>query len=343
MSSQKNRYNLFGLDLAAVARFFLEGLAEAADWPVFRWLSPRQPVRVTDAAGHESIRLGVSSVVVDFKGRVDRRAVELPEELLLRRSLVMPRLSDADLDAAVALDARSASPFTENDLVWGFARRAGGASDDRLKLESVLSSRSQIERYLLALGGTEAKSFPEVWAGGESPIVVRGFGENDRRRRGGVYRGAVLALALLAVLLVAALALTPLLQLRMQVLDAMARNQTLLKSSTPQAALRADLMRFNANLELVNDFVVSYANPLVVLDDLSRLLPDDVVVNTLEFKGSTVRVSGQASNPAKLLDILAAQPGYQEVKAPSATTRVQGSSKEYFAIEFKIKRTEKKQ
>jgi len=344
MSSSKSQYDLFGLDLAAAGRYFRDGWADAAAWPLFRWFNPQPPVRVTDAAGRTSVRLGVSATPVNFKGKVGRTAIELPEDLVLRRSLVLPRLAARDLEAAVALDARSASPFPESDLVWGFALRQA-AEGDVLHVASVLSSRALIERHLANLQG-EGLPFPcEVWAGGEQPVVVRGFGEakgkgeGDGRRLRWVNR----ALLVLAVVLAAAIALTPLLQLRERMFDAMARSQALAKASSPQVNLRADLMKFNASLEKVGSVVAVYGNPLLTLDELSSLLPDDVLVNSLEFKGNTVRIAGQAANAARLLDLLSAQPGYSEVKAPTATTRVQGSAKEYFTIEFKVDRAEKAQ
>lgn len=340
MTSAKNQYSLFGLDLAVAGRYFLEGWREAAEWPVFRWMNPRRPVRVLDASGQASVRLGRSAAVVDFKGRVDAVAVELPEELVLRRTLALPQLSDADLEAAVALDARGASPFPEGDLVWGFVRSAS-AGGQSLKVESVLSSRALIGRHLDGLAPMLEGRAPEVWAGGAVPIALKGFGDEAPRRGAGLGRAATLFLVFVTLALIALVALTPLLQLRERALDAIGKNERLLKAAAPQAALRADLMRFNANLDLVGKHVAQYPNALLALDELSRLLPDDVLVNTLEFKGDVVRLSGQAANAARLLDLLAGQPGYVDVKAPSATTRVQGSNKEYFTIEFKIRRGDK--
>lgn len=340
MSSQKSQYDLFGLDLALVGYFFRDGWTEAAGWPVFRWFNPQPPVRVIDAEGRSGTRLGLSATPVKARGRVARVAVELPEELLLRRSLTLPRLSGGDLEAAVALDARGASPFAEGDLVWGFGPPRSGEGD-ALVVESVLSSRSLVEQHLRGLSEFALPPGHEVWAGGAQPIQIRGFGEAGGKSGASLSRWVNLLLALLAVGLMAAIALTPWLQSRVQVLDAMERHQKLVKSSSPQVGLRADLMKFNAGLEKVDEIVGAYANPLQTLDELSKLLPDDVLVNTLEIKGNTVRVTGQAANAARLLDLLASQSAYRDVKAPAATTRVQGSAKEYFTIEFKVDRTER--
>lgn len=342
MSGPKSHYDLFGLDLALVGRYFRDGWAEAVTWPVFRWMRPRSPVRVLDAEGRVSTRLAMSSAPVEVKGVVARSAVELPESLILRRSLVLPRLTTPDLEAAVALDARSASPFAEGDLVWGFDQSLADGSD-AVHIELVLSSRALIERHLAGLDAAGLPFPPEVWAGGVCPVRIRGFGESTRARNGAAVRWVNVGLLVLGLMLLVALALTPLLQLRFRVIDAIGQHGALQEKSVPQIKLRSDLMAFNVSLERLDGVVRAYANPLVILDELSQLLPDDVVVSALEFKGNTVRIAGQANNAARLLDLLASKPAYHEVKAPAATTRVPGSTKEYFTIEFKINRAEKNQ
>ncbi len=123
MTQHKGRYNLFGLDLAELGRFYVEGWRDAMAWPVMRLFRGRDPVRVTAPDGTQSVRFGRSAEPVTFKGKVERQACELPEDLLLRRTLVMPRMSEKDLAQAMTLDARSASPFPGQDLVWGYAVR----------------------------------------------------------------------------------------------------------------------------------------------------------------------------------------------------------------------------
>lgn len=340
MTQHKGRYNLFGLDLAELGRFYVEGWRDAMAWPVMRLFRGRDPVRVTAPDGTQSVRFGRSAEPVTFKGKVERQACELPEDLLLRRTLVMPRMSEKDLAQAMTLDARSASPFPEQDLVWGYAVR-DAVDGERVRIESVMASRAAVMRHLSGLG--LVASAVEVWAGGAKPLVIRGFGEGERKGRGGLLqRVGITALFVVALLLLIAIALTPMLQLRLRALDAIEHDKALAKVASQQVNLRSDLIRFNGALEAANTHVEAYANPLVVLDELSRILPDDVLVNTLEFKGNSVRLTGQANNAARLIDLLGAEPKYQEVKSLGATTRVQGSSKEYFAIEFKVVRAEKK-
>lgn len=305
------------------------------DWRALRWLNPRQPVRVLGSDGQSSVRLGVSGARVDYKGKVGRLAVELPEELVLRRTLSLPQLPDADLAAAVSLDARTSSPFPEGDLLWGFERR-GPAAGGLLRAEVALSSKSQVSRYLSSLGLVDAAH--EVWAGGAHPIVLVGGGARGGNRRW--LKWMIGGLLVLGFCLLVTIAATPMLQTHFRLKDALLQHEKLVKAAMPQANLRTDLLKANEELEQVAGFVRAYPRPLVTLDELSRVLPDDAMLNTFEIKGDGVRISGIAVNAARLLELLAAQPGYIEVKAPSATSRVSGTNKEIFTIEFKVRRGE---
>ena len=104
-------------------------------------------------------------------------ALELPDALYLRRTLVLPRLTDEELASAVALDVASASPFPAGDLVWAHGVRFDDA--EKAHANIVLASRRQIDTWLIE-GGHAARPgpTPELWAvaGLSSPIVVPGHG-----------------------------------------------------------------------------------------------------------------------------------------------------------------------
>lgn len=304
------------------------------DWPFLRWLNPRQPVRVIGSDGLSSVRLGVSGTRIDYTGKVVRSAVELPEELVLRRSLSLPQLPDADLAAAVSLDARTSSPFPDSDLLWGFERR-GPVAGGLLGVDVALSSKAQVSRYLLSLGLAGDTAY-EVWAGGSHPVVLLGGAARDGS--GQWLKWVIGGLLSLGFCLLATIAATPLLQTHLRLKDALLQHEKLVKAAMPQANLRTDLLKANEELEQVAGFLRAYPRPLLTLDELSRVLPDDAMLNTFEVKGDGVRISGIAVNAARLLELLASQPGYFEVKAPSATSRVSGTNKEIFTIEFKVRR-----
>jgi len=328
----RNSLRLFGIDLTAVPGYLRDGWAEALRWPAFRWLTPDEPVRVIDADGAESVRQGVSSRPIAAPARVRFCAVQLPEDTVLRRSLVLPRLSEGEVRQAIELDVRAASPFPEADVVWGYDVERG----DRLRVEIALTSRQLIEQQLEAVKARLGDVAPEVWTGGERPFVIPGYGEPARLASARRSRMALFGLLAVTAVLLTGLSVTPTLQLRARSIEAVHKNDELSRLVAPQVRMRDELARVGEQIAVLSKASEQRQDVVALLDQITRQLPDDVVLNRLEMSGGAVRISGQADNAAQLLQALGANPAFREVRAPAGITRAPAGSKEGFTIEFRV-------
>lgn len=334
MALNRDNLRLFGLDLVSCVEYFQDGWRDALRWRALRWLSPAEPVRVLHADGRSSWVAGDSGAPVRARTVARAIAIELPEDIVLRRELTFPRLPAADLADAVLLEARSASPFAEDDLAVGFVADPGSGRSLRVRL--ALASRRQIERHVEGLSPQLNGIQPEIRAAGRPPIVFSGYGERNRARRTARARGLLIAGLFAAAALALAIALTPTIQKRQQAIEAQYAYDALLQHTAPQTALREQLVRANEQLALARDAITAQGNPLAVLDGLTRQLPDDVVLNVVELRGAEVRISGQADNPAALMQALGGVPFFRDVRAPSASARAPGSKKESFTIQLSV-------
>jgi general secretion pathway protein L len=332
MSLDRSSLRLFGVDLSAVPAYLRDGWAEALQWPAFRWLTPVEPVRVVHADGSEAVRRGFSGQSVPGRSKTRLVAVELPEETLLRRSLVLPRLAEEELKQAIELDARTASPFPGDDAVWGYEVRRGEA----LHVDIVLTSRRLIDRQVEALRPRLGDVLPEIWAGGERPVLIPGYGESARLARSARMRLALFALLCSAAGLLAALAVTPPLQLRERAFEAIRKGEELAQAVKPQAAMRSELIRLGEQARLLGAASERRQDVVALLDQITRQLPDDAFLSRLELSGATVKIIGQADNAAQLLQTLGTNPAFREVRAPSGLARAPAGGKEGFAIEFRV-------
>jgi general secretion pathway protein L len=333
MTLDRSSLRLFGLDLAALPGYLREGWAEALRWPALRWLTPDDAVRVLHADGTESVRHGVSARTIAAPARVRFAAVELAEDALLRRSLVLPRLADDELRQAVELDVRAASPFPEDEVAWGYEVERG----ERLRVDIALTSRKMIEQQVQALAPRLGDVQPEVWVGGERPFVIPGYGEPARLARARRMRLALFGLLSMTALLLAALAVTPTLQLRERAIEAVRKNDELLRVVKPQAQMRDELVRLGEQIRLLGKASEQRQDVVALIDQITRQLPDDANLTRLEISSAgTVRIIGQADNAAQLLQTLGANPAFREVRAPSGIAKAPAGSKEGFTIEFRV-------
>ncbi|MBR0567246.1 PilN domain-containing protein [Azoarcus sp. L1K30] len=323
----RDQLQLFGYDLGAVADFMRMGWDEALHLPMLAWLTPQEPVRVLRADGSEFCALD-GEVLAAASPNVRCVAIELDEDDLLRRSLVLPPMADAELRAAIELEASSASPFAAEDLAWTYRLRSADAG---MLVDLVLTSKRRIAACLDAQRSRIGDAQAEVWAPGQ--IAFPGYGENTRHKRTRRARARVLGVLGIVVLLVAGILLTPTLQLRERAIEAQLAYTALVGTAAPQAALRERIVAANERIAAAQGILGQPVSALALINTLTQQLPDDTVLNLLEIRGDKVRMAGQTDNAAGLMQKLGAQPSFRDVRAPSASARA-GTGKESFTIEY---------
>ncbi len=339
MALSTHEARLFGLDLSAVWEELRRPWRDMARWPLMHWLTPELPVRLQHADASTSLwrgdrRLGQSPSARETQTRFT--AVELPEDLVLRRSLTLPALPQADVAAAVALDLHSVSPFPPHDMAWGF--RALKTAAQRLDVEAVLASRKQIDAHLATTAATPGTSPPEVWAlaSSGSPILLSGFGESRRQGVAQRWRRMGLALLLLALVLACAIAATPTLQLRIRAIEAVESFDAVHTRTVKLTREREALVKAADRLKVLATVVDGQTLPLPVLDQLTRMLPDNTFLQSLKVEGRKIAITGQTVDAATLMQQLGTVPGVQDVRAPAAAVRQPGATHETFQIEFTL-------
>jgi len=330
MAFEARNFNLFGLDLGRGWREFRQGCADSLSWSGFAWLSPLEPVQVMLPDGTTQWRAGASARLVAPGNSGSSRAVLLPDDIILFRDLVLPDLVRSDLEQALALQVSEHSPFVADDLVWGW--RALPREDGRLDVRVALTSRAHIGKHLAAVGMSGDERI-EVWAGESAPIVIRGFSESSRERRESRQREYVFAALALLILLLLALAATPFMLQRERIFDAQHRYAQLVNETAQAVTDREALLKTSARLRVVKAQLQGQVDIPRLLDTLTRVLPDSAHLNRLEVTGRQVRIGGFAANAAALVEALGAQPGFHDVRTPSAISR-SGDGRESFSMEF---------
>lgn len=343
MPSPSSELRLFGLDLPAVWQEIRQAWRKVLRMPALGWLGPRPVVLLHETQGRAGLwkQHGAGRFVRQGDGvegaRVAFQAVELPEDILLRRQLTLPSLPPEQLARAVELEAQGNSPFAPSDLVWGQAVM-GAAGTGPQRVELVLASRRSIAQHLARhAGGLDQ---PEVWVrcaqAADGAFPLQGFGEERRlgaERRGWLVLGCFV---LLALALATAIALTPTLQLRQRALEAVAASAQLAQQARPQVAKREALLAANEQVQALEALVGNRLNPLRTMHTLTQVLGDETVLQRLQIEGSSVLIAGQTPDTAAMMQKLSAQPGFKSVRAPSAATRPAGATKETFQVEFTI-------
>lgn len=331
MSPDAHKLSLFGLNLRELWATFRAGWAEALDWPVFSWLQTQQPVRLLMSDGSVSMRRGPSAIVMDDSPRGRFNAVELSEDLVLTRTLVLPDLPRSEVERALAIEVETCSPFGPEGTVWGW-RSIRGASG-AVKIILAMARREDAERAIYEAFGNDSSG--EVWVDSANPIVLKGFGEQLRLRR----ERRDLSLSLLGIsvvaLLIMLLVVTPFLHLRQRVLDAQFQFSALSAKSETAVAARANVLKRREQIEAIEAQLADGVEMLDLLERLTNVVPDTDRLLQLDVRGRVVRLAGQGTGGSRLVSRLADEPAFVDVRSTSPITKVANTAEERFSVEFR--------
>lgn len=340
MISVEKSPKFIGYDLKAFVREVLTAWRGMLEWRAFAWLWPRVLVRLFLPDGRVGTVTGLRGDIVEDEKRsraAPFQAVVLPESLLLRSALRLPKIQPQELNAAIDLQVGNLSPFARSQLVWAHEIQIGGPDD--ISVHVVLTSRDLVSRHMVQTCPTvEAQDF-EVWAplaAGPGFLMLPGFSEGRRLRRGAIGRWVVAGLAAFAVVLIFAMAMTPSLQLYLRSLQASQAMKTLQGKAVPSLKQRESLVRSTEQLAQVNELVGNPVPPLKTLKLITDALSDDASLLSLQIQGNKVTMSGQTVNSAVLMKQLGSTPGMRDVTAPTPATKPLGAPRESFNIEFTL-------
>ncbi len=244
----------------------------------------------------------------------------LPEVpvLTLRRTLPLSALPH--LRRVVALQLGQWSPLTPDTALFGVTVEGTGV--DGLHLRIDLLPRSVLEPALAAAGALGAPLSVRVGKGGDLPLVEPA----GRRLPPRLTLAALLLLAL--PLSVAIVNESQLASLRMEVAAGQAEQEQLRSLGHRIARQRADIL---AAVTARRDA----PSLLLMLDRLSRLLPDDSHLTGLRVEEGRLHLEGYAADGAALLSLLDASPHFEDARFEAALLRA-GPRGDRFHLSVKV-------
>ena len=337
MSANPSKPRLDGLNVInAWAGLWLARL-KARSVLLKAWVSPAEPVLLFHPDGSQSLWRASSRVSEGKPGKEPKFiAIQVPDDLLLRRSLLLPRMSEAHTAEAILLEVHSNSPFPPEEIAWGsVARETAGRQS---QIEIVIASRRHVSEFMqerwpeLASRGRQ----PEVWAlsGQNMPVVFHGYGESYRLHSAAIQRRWNWALLAMALVLTSLAAVTPTVQLRLRALEAADAFESVLRRVGPLVRKRDELSVLNDRLRSLDLAVAARVDPAGVMEYLTQILPDDTYLYSLDIQKAKITAAGHTVDASALLQKLSADPRLKDVRAPTAVTRLPGATKEAFIIEF---------
>lgn len=349
---------LFGVDISRLGQYWKLALQDMRCWPLLSWLWPRFDVQISVKHAQPQrlvIRPQGLAELMSGPGKEGRSSSKqiqqanqfagrgaaafhgwlLPADILLVHSLDMPRLLPEQNQAAAELEIERLSPFDREDLV--FAWHCQPMDRLRQRLTVLITARSLAKRALPDFDSDRH----ELWAelpGVSQYILMAGFGEARRLEAQRRLSWGLWILVIGMMLTVFGLAATPALQASLRAKQAHAALESSIQRAAPATRAREEMLVQKQRVKSLESLVSQRLVPEHTLLLLTRYLPDNTYVTSLEITERQIQLSGLTPNAAAFMANLGAQPGISKVIAVHEARRENSrpGSREIFTIEFML-------
>lgn len=266
---------------------------------------------------------------------VEEVVLRLPPAAVIRKTVSLPLAAQENLREVLSFEMDRYTPFRADWVYYDHAVLERDVRMGRMVVLLTVVPRARLDPLLEALGalGLRPGSVDVAPADPDEPGPDVDLMPADRRGRG--RRGARLVnrvlLALVGVLAAVAVAV-PLVQ-RHAVVQDLREDLAAVRVEAEQAlTLREQLRKSTAEGAFLVQRKGTEPSVVEVLDELTRLLPDDTWLYRLELEEGTVRMQGESSEAAMLISLIENAPMFSDTRFEAAITKNPQSGDDRFML-----------
>ena len=267
--------------------------------------------------------------------RGSRIEIMLSSQRVMARVLDFPKQAADFLDGMIRSQIDRVTPWTANDAAFGWSviSEIGG---DRIEVALVATSKDKIQPLTLFaadLGASSVGVFTPFPTDGSAPLRVKLF---ESALQGSIGRALSVPVVLRVTLLASGAAAAIALLVSAYLGDAFDSEQQELQRQISQrrAALRLNSdSTGGSGLGLLAKRKQETPSSVMVLEAISKVLPDTTHVTELRIEGDKVQIVGLTQDAPSLIRLMEQSPQFTRATFFAPTTRAQSDPGERFHIE----------
>lgn len=270
--------------------------------------------------------------------RGSRLHVLLKPDQVLFRSLDFPRRAVDFLDGMIRSQIDRLTPWTASDAMFGWSPPVDLANE-RIQLTLAATSKARVQplvQFATSLRVVSVVAFAES-AGGEGGAGRIKMFETSLQRTGGQALDVPRLLRL--TLLGGGLATVLSMMVAAYLGSGLETEQQQLQRRITErrAALRLNRADGGSALDLLAKRKQTTPSSVIVLEAMSRVLPDSTYVTEFRIEGDKVQVVGLTQDAPSLVKLIEQSPQFSQATFFAPTTRSQNDPAERFHIEARLK------
>lgn len=262
--------------------------------------------------------------------RIKRIHLSLPTSELLYTRLRLPAATAANLGDVLAFEMDRHTPFQAQQVYFGYRILDREKDGSFILVGLLLIPKAQLDPRLAELGelgihptGLRAAELPE------SPVIPLNFTKStglSKIQRLRTFNGMLILVMLLLVIA------TPLYQ-RQARIDALNAELEVPKIRAEKAAhQKQQLEALQANRQFLVKAKAATPSALMLLDELTRLLPDHTWLNRFELKQGSLQIWGESASASELIGLMEESPLFHDVHFNAPIINNPTTGKDRFTI-----------
>jgi len=258
----------------------------------------------------------------------------LPGDKVLVTRLNLPLVAEENLREVLAFEMDRHTPFVANDVYYDYRIVGRDNRKQEVTLDLLYTPRREVDTVLadVLTHGLEPDIATCRRRDRDTLQPVNLLPRDRRRGRRLGVRNLNLALtAMLAVLLVAAVGI-PIVQKERAIAAVEAQVEVAAAAAREGSELRRDLEKMAAASQFLTQRKASSVLAVQLIDEISRILPDDTWVARLDISHTEIQLQGQSAASASLIAIVEASPYFENARFRSPVVQIAGTDADRFHL-----------
>ena len=293
-----------------------------------------EPLGRFDPGGPEAAMRALADVLKKQGVTSDTLVLRLAPSQVIRKRLSLPVGVREVLRQVLANKIETIAPWPADQALYGYREVTGTSAGgtDQIAVDVWVIGRARVDRLLADLGRCDLRpSVVDVGDSVEAPVeinLITPAGDGAEARRVQIARA--LSVAAVATVLLSGFAIGQVMTRERKLSSLESQVQLALKQADAAARPGSDVRR-RANTAALT---LRHEQPAaaIVLEALSRTLPDDAALDRLELRAGVLTITGKAHQVPALIALLEASPHFENVEFAAPTTREDGSDRSIFSI-----------
>ena len=315
----------------------------------------RIPLAGDPAAVVQAGRTAIQEVARRLHGRAAsaiKLRVALPAEQVLRKRFVLPAAVEENLRQAIAWDLDRLTPFPVEQLYFDAVVVARDPLKKEIRVDWAAALRTHVDqalRHAQSWGALVVGATPEAPVVGQPPAVPASrlnlLPEGARPDAAPWRHWQVLLPLVVVACAIAAAVVLPIWQKRESVLELLKDNGQARVQAAAADALRTEFERMTGDYNFVLARKYGYPAAVQLVEDVSRLLPDDTWLLQFELKTATrgkeplheIVLRGESGSAGRLVALLEESNLVEQATPRSPMTKIQPGPGEIFDLGARLR------